>query len=162
MNPCACGCGDRTKTREGRYLPGHHRRRFDHYDVIDCGHETPCWVWRLARNPKGYGRVRVPNENRKVLAHRFYWERANGPVPSGMQLDHLCRNPSCCNPDHLEAVPAHVNTWRGRAARLTPDSVRELRRLAADGVPTRELAMRFSTSPGNVRKIATGQSWRAA
>ncbi len=48
-----------------------------------------------------------------MLAHRFSYELANGPIPEGLQIDHLCRNRGCVRPDHMEAVTPRVNYLRG-------------------------------------------------
>lgn len=61
----------------------------------------------------GYGCVAEPQTNRMLLAHRVSYEIANGPIPDGMVLDHLCRNPACVNPAHLDAVPQRENVRRG-------------------------------------------------
>jgi len=45
--------------------------------------------------------------------HRFAYEALRGPIPDGLQIDHLCRVPRCVNPDHLEAVDNRTNTLRG-------------------------------------------------
>jgi hypothetical protein len=47
------------------------------------------------------------------VAHRLVYEELVGPIPEGMELDHLCRNTSCVNPAHLEPVPHRVNVLRG-------------------------------------------------
>ena len=52
-----------------------------------------------------------------VLAHRVYYERHVGPVPEGLELDHLCRNPGCVNPEHLEPVTHAENIRRGYQAK---------------------------------------------
>jgi hypothetical protein len=70
-----------------------------------------CWEWTGAKNRQGYG---VSNyENRTMAAYRLAYMSEVGPVPEGMQLDHLCRNRACVRPSHLEAVPARINLLRG-------------------------------------------------
>lgn len=71
-----------------------------------------CWIWTASRNPKGYGQIAMKPGGPK-LAHRVAWELLNGPVPDGLQLDHLCRNRLCVNPAHLEPVDNRTNTLRG-------------------------------------------------
>jgi hypothetical protein len=74
-----------------------------------------CWEWR-GRVQNGYGRF-VARTSALTLythrAHRVAWELLRGPVPAGLQLDHLCRNTTCVNPDHLEPVTSWENTLRG-------------------------------------------------
>lgn len=70
-----------------------------------------CWVWQRVILPSGYGQVKWKGRSRR--AHRVAYELAVGPIPRGLQLDHLCRNRACVRPDHLEAVTARVNTLRG-------------------------------------------------
>jgi hypothetical protein len=77
-------------------------------EVSDDG----CWNWTKARNALGYGRVRV-STHRVEFTHRACYEIHEGPIPEGLVLDHLCRNPSCCNPAHLEPVTQRVNLLRG-------------------------------------------------
>lgn len=72
---------------------------------------TPCIPWTGKVCPKGYGLVW--SGNRYVRAHRVSYEKAKGPIPAGLVIDHLCRNRSCTNPDHLEAVTDEVNIMRG-------------------------------------------------
>ena len=72
-----------------------------------------CWVWIGSRNTAGYGRM---NYNCKHhAAHRLSWEFHVGPIPEGLVIDHLCRNTSCVNPNHLEPVTDRVNILRGTA-----------------------------------------------
>ena len=76
-----------------------------------------CWMW-TASLIDGYGQFRIGGEgSRNVKAHivAFLWE--NGPIPSGMVLDHLCRNRACVNPDHLEVVTPEENSTRGMLSR---------------------------------------------
>ena len=71
-----------------------------------------CWTWQACKMANGYGRFSMGRGN-VYLAHRFAYTVTKGEIPAGLQLDHLCRNRSCVNPDHLEAVPGAVNTRRG-------------------------------------------------
>jgi hypothetical protein len=73
---------------------------------------TSCWIWTAAKNSKGYGVFRGV-AGRMVVAHRVSFAEANGVVPVGMDLDHLCRVRHCVNPAHLEAVSRQENVRRG-------------------------------------------------
>ena len=78
------------------------------YKVTDTG----CWEWTAGLFKKdGYGQFYNPGGSH--LAHRYSYEYHVGPVPEGMQLDHLCRNRKCVNPDHLEPVTCRENLHRG-------------------------------------------------
>ena len=76
-----------------------------------------CWLWSGATNDHGYGQLH--RDRRTVYAHRFSYELAVGPIPAGLQIDHLCRNRSCVRPHHLEPVTSAVNTRRGEPANRT-------------------------------------------
>lgn len=72
-----------------------------------------CWEWTGA-NKDGYGAVgRGPRGAGNEQTHRAVWQMLVGPIADDLQLDHLCRNHACCNPDHLEPVPAEINKARG-------------------------------------------------
>jgi hypothetical protein len=75
-----------------------------------------CWVWQKSLSPEGYGRIftgsRTRGDRRPSLSHRVAYETFVGPVPDGLELDHLCRVRACCNPEHLEAVTREVNMAR--------------------------------------------------
>lgn len=81
------------------------------------GEQTPsgCWPWLGALTSGGYGSVGV--DSAVKTAHRVVYELLVGPVPEGLDLDHLCRNRWCVNPDHLEPVTRPENVRRGHAAR---------------------------------------------
>ena len=66
-----------------------------------------CWEWLFSKTWGGYGQLYY--DGRYYLAHRLMWERANGPIPKGLVVDHICRNRACCNPAHLRIVTRQVN-----------------------------------------------------
>ena len=72
-----------------------------------------CWIWQAHCMPYGTFREGGVGGGRKVLAHRWAYETLVGPIPSGLEIDHLCRNPPCVNPAHLETVTRSVNVRRG-------------------------------------------------
>lgn len=75
-----------------------------------------CWEW-VGPKSKGYGRFRAICEDgvqRYLLAHRYAYECTKGPVPLDLNLDHLCKNKACCNPDHLEPVTHGENVRRSK------------------------------------------------
>jgi hypothetical protein len=77
-----------------------------------------CWEWKASKNAAGYGRfsVRLSLDNwATVYAHRFAYTLVVGPIPEGLTLDHLCRNPGCVNPAHLEPVTMRENVMRGNS-----------------------------------------------
>lgn len=69
-----------------------------------------CWFVHGAENGLGYGVIHC--DGRSVVTHRVMWEALVGPIPDGLELDHLCRNPNCCNPGHLEPVTHAENLRR--------------------------------------------------
>jgi len=72
--------------------------------------ETKCWLWNRSVRSDGYGTYYA--NGKQNYAHRFAYETLVGPVPEGMQLDHLCRVRNCINPKHLEPVTQEENTRR--------------------------------------------------
>lgn len=80
------------------------------WSKVDVGHPLGCWQW-IASTVDGYGRFWTGEIERG--AHRVAYEWLVGTIPEGMQLDHLCRNRACVNPDHLEPVTQRKNILRG-------------------------------------------------
>jgi hypothetical protein len=74
-----------------------------------------CWEWQRGRIPDGYGVAFDRATRRHIGAHRVYYEELVGPIPDGMTIDHLCRNPACVNPGHLEPVTMRENNLRGES-----------------------------------------------
>jgi hypothetical protein len=69
-----------------------------------------CWLWTGALHDLGYARFSVGGL--RVYVHRYSYELANGQIPEGLTIDHLCRVRHCVNPDHLEAVTHRENLRR--------------------------------------------------
>ena len=83
--------------------------------------ENGCWNWTGPKTNGGYGHTRGVGEN---LTHSVFYRLIVGDVPDGLDLDHLCRNPSCVNPSHLEAVTHRENCARGIARLVNGDNQR--------------------------------------
>lgn len=73
---------------------------------------STCWIWTGAIHANGYGAKRVHGRLYKV--HRLAYEAVAGPIPAGLDLDHLCHVRACCNPNHLEPVTRAENLRRAR------------------------------------------------
>lgn len=78
--------------------------------------ENGCWLWTGPMFWNGYGHISAATHG-TTLAHRASYEAHVGPVPEGLELDHLCRVRHCIRPDHLEPVTRSVNIQRGVDAR---------------------------------------------
>lgn len=111
---CWCGCGSLTtrpkntyraigylKGQPMRYVSGHNTPGALDRDYVeeDRGFDTPCWVWQGYVLPTGYALKRVAYVRK--TAHKFYYEQANGSVPDGHHIHHLCRVKHCVNPSHM-------------------------------------------------------------
>ena len=81
-------------------------------DKIERIPESGCWLWVGAMHKNGYGNVHLSNPRRNAVAHRAIYELFVGPIPSAMDLDHLCRVRCCVNPAHLEPVSRRENLMR--------------------------------------------------
>lgn len=136
-----------------------------------------CWLWTGAKT-NGYGVLGAGRRGgATVKAPRLSYELAYGPIPPGMFVCHHCDNPGCVRPDHLflgtgkdnmadakakgriSKPPLHAGE-RCHLTKLDADSVREIRRLAAEGVSQRSIAQRFDIDRSNVSAIVLGKTWK--
>lgn len=97
----------------------------------------PCWIWTGAKT-LGYGVIQMGRGVGTKGTHILAYNLLVGEVPEGLELDHLCRVPACCNPSHLEPVPHRVNALRGRSPAVVAFLTRTCKRghnLDIEGTP---------------------------
>jgi hypothetical protein len=120
-------------------------------------HDDGCWMWTGTLN-KGYGMFSFGGKTRR--AHRFAYEALVGPIPEGLALDHLCRNPACVNPAHLEPVTWRENVYRGAQAKLTMEKAREIRARIVAGESAAPLSREYGVSLQVIWEISEDRTWR--
>lgn len=167
---CLCGCGQATalarQTNTGRagmiageplrFRPGHGgrlRNRDEPDYVVDP--ESGCWLWSKGITLGGYGTIRTYDKPR-IAAHRWYWQERHGPIPEGLQIDHLCRNRRCVNPDHMELVTSAENSRRGNATKITMAIAEQIRR---DPRPPLVVAAAHDLDASTIHNIRAGRRW---
>lgn len=143
-----------------------------------------CWHWSVATDPNGYG-VFNPGkpETLSVKAHRKSYELSKGNIPDGVQVQHLCNNPTCCNPNHLtlgnqfENIQYAIkhNGWdqsgeNNNASKLTEDQVRNIHKLFKELLKLHPewkhwqiispIAQKFGISIYHANEIISGNYWK--
>jgi len=121
--------------------------------------ETDCWIWPYGTHRDGYGSLQIDNVSYE--AHRWMFEIIKGKVPKGLELDHLCRNRNCLNPEHLEMVTHAENCRRGANSKLDKEKVAEIRRQFGKKTQ-RELAEQYGVSHTMIGNIHNGTRWNDA
>lgn len=122
---CMCGCGEpapiarMTYASKGivagqpqMFIKGHEHRHIGPKWEVDP--VTNCWLWLLGLDDKGY--AMSERDGKTCRGHTVNYEAKYGPVPEGLELDHLCRVRRCVNPDHVEPVTHAENMLRAWAA----------------------------------------------
>lgn len=131
--------------------------------IVQRSLATPCWEWSKCRNPGGYGGFN--RFGRRKTTHRIAWELTHGKIPEGVSVCHHCDNPPCIRPDHLflgtrsENAIDSVLKSRNHFTKLSPEDVREIRRLAQVHTPRATLTSLFGISPIQVSRIIHGTRW---
>lgn len=165
---CECGCGQPAGVYDAPYTPRHGKpKRFihghnawnrdpdRHLRNIEKDPETGCWLWKGGFGGWGYGLLAW--EGGHQYAHRWFYERQYGPVPESFEVDHLCRNRGCVNPEHLDAVPHEINIRRRPGGKLSEADIAELRDRFAEWRGSarafgRAMAAEFGAAPGTIRE----------
>lgn len=118
------------------------------------GYASACWIWKRYVKPAGYGEWKpFKGQVRSSVAHRAVFEMANGLVPKGLDLDHLCRMRCCVRPDHLEPVTRKENAQRGLGTKLTAENIYDMVQLRKRGMRNKEVARLFHIDPFYLVKI---------
>lgn len=161
---CACGCGTsiatrRTDGKPKRFAHGHNMRGAPR--PFTEGTADECWEWQWNRRDAGYGVKVVITADGKTTstpAHRWVYGQRVGPIPAGMELDHLCNNRGCVNPAHLRVVTRTENMRRASTTKLDLASAREIRRRFGR-FTARQLAEQFGVSVSTVYLVLSGKVW---
>ena len=140
-------------------------------EKVDVRGATECWPWRASVNGKGYGTI-GSGDKRVLLAHRVAYEAAIGPIPAGMCVCHDCGDRRCCNPSHLRlgtnaetmadtvAKGRQCSGEKNASAKLTEETVREIRILCAGGMTQAAAARQFGINHSTVNAIVRRKSWQ--
>ncbi len=83
----------------------------DFWVKVDKEAPNGCWQWLGTQSGKGYAQWHI--RGRRIMVHRYAYEVIVGSIPEGLIIDHLCRNRSCVNTDHMELVTQQENILRG-------------------------------------------------
>lgn len=82
-------------------------------DKIDECPKTKCWIWTAHKDHNGYGQFSVGGKT--WWAHRWAYAAFVDAIAEGMDIDHICRCPSCVNPEHLRQKTIAENRGRVEA-----------------------------------------------
>lgn len=124
---------------------------------------VPCLL--RPKNIRHGGHSGITYQNKSMGAHVLAWMLAHGPVPEGKEVCHLCHMPACCEVAHLyigthEDNMAHSARDLRLHAKLTPDDVREIRRLHAEGVSITDMVPQFEVTYMTIHALLNGRTWK--
>lgn len=141
-----------------------------HIKIMPSG----CHEWQGCVDKDGYGFISMGKKKNK-RPHRVAWEIANGTIPDGMQANHTCDNPRCCNPAHIWIGSQKENLEdadrKGRSrrrgevsglAKLTASDVRDIKFAISLGARNHQLAEVYGVHHSNISHIRRGDTWMSA
>lgn len=128
-----------------------------------------CWIWTGSITKKmGYGQFNI--DGNTYRSHRVSYELYKGQIPKGLLVRHICNNPPCVNPQHLE-VGTHQDNVNDKMksgrhqtginhykSKLTEEQVKEIRNRADE--PKTKLSKEFNTSMSNIYNIIKNKNWK--
>lgn len=169
---CHCGCGGvvnispKNNTKRGfikgeyfKHIKNHNKRKSPVDYIINA--ETGCWEWQRGKGPNEYGYTHINGKNTR--AHKHYYEQKYGPIPPDLELDHICRNTCCVNPDHLEPVTHTENMRRGSGTKLNWKTVCLIRENdKKKHISNQKIADLYGVHKSTISGILLGKSWREA
>jgi hypothetical protein len=118
-----------------------------------------CWEWTGRRDANGYGCLRL--KGRYIRAHRAMMEWILGrSLRREEVVDHLCRNPACARPSHLEVVTAASNTQRGSVAKIDQEKARLIRAGRMAGRTFADLGAEFGIHGSEALRVCSGERWK--
>ncbi len=169
---CHCGCGRKTGVPKGNsyaqgrykgvpvhYVHGHNGRcTGPMYLERDRGHDTLCWIWQHNFDTFGYGKFQF--DRKTILAHRHFYEKRHGSLPKNIHLHHLCEQPDCMNPDHLQPLTPAAHAHIRKTTKLDFEKVEKMKKLYADGgYSYRTLGLEFGVATMSAYNAVNGKTW---
>lgn len=137
-------------------------RRIKDSERYTIDKKTHCWNYVMSLSSGGYGQYYLylgKYKYKVTTAHRHFYENKYGKLAPGIQLDHLCRNRSCVNPDHLEPVSAAENKRRGIGIKLNYEAVKEIKKRYRGGELQDHLAKVFDVNQSQISRVIHGLRW---
>lgn len=122
---------------------------------------TGCWLWTASLGSHGYGQLSTTYGKGPAHAHRVVYETLVGPIPTGLHIDHLCRNRCCVNPLHLEPVTQKINNARGVSPITLMAKAAQERGCCPKGHPHNEEHSRINEKGRRVCRTCNNESMKA-
>lgn len=143
------------------------------FSLVDVKADDECWNWMGSKDRKGYGHFGVKTTNlsrdwkknwKIARAHRVAYEMLVGEIVD--TLDHVCKNTSCVNPNHLRQMSRSENTsigLRGSSSyrtKLTEEDVTDIRIFYSNGIKNRDISRMYKLTPASICDITSRRTWR--